>query len=73
MRFLKILPLFIIFTIILSVNAISAQIATLKVWVEGDVGVVLDGTDTLVVPLGGKNGTWITVKILPLPHPLTTI
>jgi len=62
MRFLKILPLFIIFTVILSVNAIGAQIATLKVWVEGDVGVVLDGTDTLVVPLGGKNGTWITVK-----------
>jgi len=62
MGLLKIFPLFIIFSVILSIPSLGAQIATLKVWVEGDVGVVLEGSNTLIVPLGGKNGTWITVK-----------
>lgn len=52
----------LVFVLILSTPALAAQMAVLKVWVEGEVGVGLGMPGELVVPLGGKNGTWITVK-----------
>lgn len=52
----------IIFVVILSSPSPAAQIAKLRVWVLGDIGVAVDAPDNIVVSLGGKNGTVVTVK-----------
>ncbi|MCD6367706.1 MAG: hypothetical protein J7L45_01330 [Candidatus Aenigmarchaeota archaeon] len=58
----EIILILVIGVLILSEISIAAQVAKLRVWVLGDVGVALDAPSTIVVPLGGKNGTIITVK-----------
>ena len=54
----KIFLVAVISLIILSIPALALEVI---VWIEGNVGVGVVAPDELIVPLGGKNGTWVTV------------
>ncbi|MCD6477602.1 MAG: hypothetical protein J7K87_01235 [Candidatus Aenigmarchaeota archaeon] len=48
----------LMFLVIFSTYSLAIQII---VWIEGSVGIGINAPKKLIVPLGDKNGTWITV------------
>lgn len=52
----------LVFLALFSAFSAADQLQTLAIWIEGTLGVGPDYDDFLVLTVGEKNGTWVTIR-----------